>query len=421
MIKFHSIKNKITEHRSILDNFYYLSLTQLFNLIYPLITYPYLVKTLGASVFGLVVFIQALCGYFSMIVIWGFDTTATKEISIFRNNKQKLSEIISSVFIIRFILWCICFIFFIFLINIIPQLNEYKYLCFFTFFISLNELMVPIWYFRGIEKMKYITYITIFIRSIFLITIFLFIHKPDDYLYVPLLNSVGIFCGGVVAIYFVFIKDKNVFIIPSMHILINYMKDAFPIFISDAVVSIKDRFNIIFIGIFLGTTNVAIYDLALKIMNIFMQPISVANHAIFPRISITKNMDFVKKFMFILAVSITILIILIQPFLSSILDFLSNDLEGTLLPTEILLLSPIIMVFSLTIARNCFLIWGFYRYILIGSVYTTIFYLILIGMGYVSNQLNNIYFFALVTVLSFLFELVYRLYICYKKNLLKLY
>lgn len=419
MLKLVKIKKKLCEHRQILENFFFLSLTQLFNLIYPLITYPYLIKTLGASVFGLVIFAQAICVYFSIIINWGFEATGTKKISIYRDNKKKLSQIISSILIIKFCLWILCFLFLVLLISIIPALQENKLLYVFTFLLTMNELLVPIWYFQGTEKMKYITYLTIFIRCVFLIAIFIFIHSPEDYLYVPLLNSIGIFGGGVLALYLMIVKDKNKFQFQPINRIVFYIKDGFSIFISNIVISIKDRFNVLLIGVFLGMTDVAVYDLATKIMSIMMQFVSVANNAIYPKMAKLKDIKLLKKFVAISFLIICFLTVCVIPVLQWILDYLSGGLEGTFLPTLILLIPPIIMSISLPLARNYFLVFGLYTYILRGAAYTSLAYLLLIFLGYILSIIESIYFFIAITVFTFLFELIYRLYICYQCKDLK--
>ena len=63
------IFDKLKQHKKLIENFSYLSVLQILSLITPLITYPYLVKTLGEVMYGTVVFAQAVVTYFNISVL----------------------------------------------------------------------------------------------------------------------------------------------------------------------------------------------------------------------------------------------------------------------------------------------------------------------------------------------------------------
>lgn len=412
------IKTSFLNNKQLVQNFSYLSFIQVFGIAFPLITYPYLLKILGSELYGSLVFSQVVISYFSIIINFGFEASATKEISIYRFNKEKLSEIISSVLIIKFCLWLFSLFLLLFLLYNFDNYFDNKLLYLFSFLITFNDLLFPVWYFQGTEKMKFITIINLFVRCIFLIFIFLFVKNQSDYLLVPLFNGIGAFLGGVVGLIIMLLLDKNKFAFQSYNTIFFYIKDSFDIFLSNIVISIKDKCSVIFIGMFLGMQKVAIFDFGIKIMTVIIQLILVANNAIFPKMAREQNMIFLKKFIKISTFIVLILTLVVQLIIPYVLEFLSLDKSSNVNVIRVLLLAPLVMSVSFPIARNCIIALGYYKYTFRSVIVTTIGYLFLIGLGYMLNILDSVLVFAFITILTYLIELIYRLFICRKYKLL---
>ncbi len=264
-------------------------------MLLPLLVYPYLIRALGKETYGLVVFAQAIIGYLVILVGFGFNISATKEVSIHRDDKNKLSEIVSSVLLIKGGLFLLSMVILSTLVFFIPQAGEYKALFFLTTWMCLYDVIFPVWYFQGIEQMKYITYITLVSRLTFLALIFVLIHIPGDYLFVPIINGIGALLAGITSLVIIFGNHRIKFALQPYGRLRHYFIDSIPIFVSNVSIRVYLSTNKVVIGAFLGMSEVAYYDLAEKIINALKIPQHILGQALFPKINKEKNICFIKK------------------------------------------------------------------------------------------------------------------------------
>jgi len=206
---------------------------------------------------------------------------------------KKLSEIISAVtiiktlFLILSLLLISCYMFY-------TSKMDYS-LYYLSFWICLNEILFPTWFFQGIEEMKYITFINFGIRVLFIGMIFVFIKSPDDYLFFPLLNGIGALLAGIISFSLLYRKYKLQLIRVPLKTLIEYIKSSYHLFISNISIQIYVNANKIIIGHFLGMREVTYYDLAEKITNMGKVPQGMINQVLYPKISLEKNGSFLRK------------------------------------------------------------------------------------------------------------------------------
>ncbi|WP_198597219.1 oligosaccharide flippase family protein, partial [Vibrio splendidus] len=67
--------------KKLIGNFLSLSGVRIISYLFPLISMPYLIITLGPEKFGLIIFAQTICAYFVLFVDYGFSLSATKDIA----------------------------------------------------------------------------------------------------------------------------------------------------------------------------------------------------------------------------------------------------------------------------------------------------------------------------------------------------
>ena len=134
MSRLKNIVKRSKSHKVLIENFSYLAFLQVFLLLYPLITYPYLVDVLGKEIYGIVLTAQMLASYASLFIDFGSNFVCAKHVSINRDNKAKLSEILSNVLFVRLVIFIIFFFNHLYKVNVqrfseVDDIMQF-YLCF---------------------------------------------------------------------------------------------------------------------------------------------------------------------------------------------------------------------------------------------------------------------------------------------------
>jgi O-antigen/teichoic acid export membrane protein len=396
------LKELLIKYKVLVSNFSYLVVLQAVTLLVPIITLPHLFRVLGDATWGVVLFAQSIALYLGILVSFGFSISATKDISIHRDNHSKLSEIVSSVFILKAGLFIISLLIVSILIFTIPFFKDYKLLFFLSMWFCLYEFIFPIWYFQGLEKMKYITFINLGSRCIFLILIFVLIKEESDYLLVPIINGIGSLFSGLMGMIIIFKKDKIKFFIPKISVLAYYFKDSLPIFISN-LSQLYIKMNKIIIGAFIGLDSVAYYDVAEKITNLMKTPISLISQTVFPKIVKDKNLSFIQKILKInLVIQIVLLLIVMAtaPFIVRLIS--GKDIPVAVTSLIILSLTVIPVVINNAFAVQTLLAFGFKKYFARSIIGSGIVYAVFILNMYIFNiwYLYGICFAVLIAELA---------------------
>jgi PST family polysaccharide transporter len=271
--------------RTIIENLASLLGVQLTNYVLQLATLPYLIRVLGISGFGLYTFIFNVVQYFVIVTDYGFNLTATRQISINRNDKRKISEIYSTVMAIKLILF-ICSVFLMMgIVLIIPKFrNDWI-----AYLISLlgvfGNLIFPIWYYQGIEKTKYIAIFNSIARILVTFGIFIFVKKESDINIAVLIQSSGVVLAGIMALIIMLKLWPVSFVIPSRELIIITWKDGWNVFITLLSSTFIYNTNIFILGLLTNNQTVGYYAIAEKIVRVFHSLVSPVSTAIFPYVS----------------------------------------------------------------------------------------------------------------------------------------
>lgn len=401
-----------SKYNIIVKNTSYLSILELLKLAMPFIALPYIIRIVGSENYGLIAFIQTMISYFAIFINWGLDISAVKDVAIAKNDKYVLSEIVSSVLLIKFLLWLISLIVLLLLLLFIPMMRENKLLILFAFLSCLSEVFFPVWYFQGRERMKDITLIRSVSILFYASTLFLVVTKKSDYIYIPLLQSIGLLLSSFISIYVVIKRDGIRFSLYNYYIIKRYFIDSIPFFVSRLSVLLNSGMAKIVCGFFFSMQSVAALDIAQKIASASFIPLQMLNQALYPYFARTKDTILARKglvFMSLLSLAVMIFVFAIAPFAISL--FAGNQLPESIVLLRIMGLYIVAGGISLYLGTPILVAFGYPKPFNMSVIFSSFilfsFYFIL----YLSDSMsiNN---FALVLGISELFIALYRYYYC---------
>ncbi len=340
------IFNSPTKKR-LVENFFSLSFLQISNYLLPLITLPYLVRVLGPEKFGLLAFYQSFIQFFYIITDYGFNFSATRDISIHREDKAKISLIFCTVMIVKTILVLFSLFVVTIIVLTISKFSKEWLVIYLSFGFVIGQALFPRWFFQGVEKMKLLSIMSILAKLFFTVLVFIIIKKPSDYIYVPLLNSLGLILVGIISLIFVKKSFKVKIVKPSLAELKHQIKEGWHLFISTLATSLYTTANSFILGLFTNNTVVGYYSAAEKIIRAIQDLISPIFYTVYPYLSKLVNesrekaLDFIKqilKYVSFFTFIISIIVFIFAEFISRIV--LGNNFNNSIIIIKILTIIP---------------------------------------------------------------------------------
>jgi PST family polysaccharide transporter len=372
---------KLKNHKVLLTNIFSLGTIQLVNYILPLLTVPYLVRILQPDYYGLIAFSTATITYFIMLTDYGFNLSATRQISIHRKNLKKVNEIFSATIFIQAALLLVSFILLSALIFTFEIFSKNWELYYISFGMVIGHFLFPAWLFQGLEKMKYITIINVITKTTLTLLVFIVVKQQKDYLLIPVLTSLSFIISGIFSLVIAKYYFHISFFWPKKIVVLSQLKKGWFIFSSNLSVSLFTTSTTFILGIFTDNQSVGLFAAADKIITAIKGLNAPISQSIYPVISkkIVENkregISFILKFGKIIIFSnllfSVLLFILAKPICTYILG---EGYQESIHLLRIMAFLPLIIVTS-----NLCAIQGLYN---LGKAYLVSKYLIIIGISH---------------------------------------
>lgn len=255
------------------------------NYILPLITLPYLVKTLGPESYGTLGFSLAFVQYFCLITDYGFNLSASRKVAMYSNDKQEISKIFWHVLVCKCALAALSIIVMIIACRVVPFLQEQQSVIFSAYGLVIGNILFPIWLFQGMEQMGFSSLANILSRAISVPLVFIFVSSTEDAWIAALVMSTTAVFGGIISV-LILCRKRWIIIVPiQFDRFLSEYKDGWHLFLSTAAVSLYTTSITVILGFVAGPIAVGYFVAADKLRQAVQGLLAPISQAFYPRIN----------------------------------------------------------------------------------------------------------------------------------------
>ena len=288
-------KKIFINNKKIAENYFFMTLLLVLNSFFGLLIYPYLIRTLGAESYGVYIFVSTVVNYFICFIGFGFDMYGVRLIAENPFSIKKKSNVLSIIFTTKLYLEIVSIILAVLVSFVFPILRTYFWVYIVCFANTLLNIFFPTWYFQGVQKMRVVSYIQLIFKLLSLPFIFIFIKKPDDILLFAIIMTASSLLGALYAFIHLLVFEKlKISLVPIKHTLV-YIKESQYFFYTNFLNMMKIQTINLIIGTRYSMTDLALYDLANRIVSIPLMLITNINSALFPKVVSNFNVPLIKK------------------------------------------------------------------------------------------------------------------------------
>ena len=323
-------------------------------MLFPLITFPYVCRVIEADGIGQINFFQSIISYISLFTCLGIPMYAIREIARDRNDVVQMNRTAMEILLLHSMLTLVGYAIVAILCLTVPQIQVNIPL---FLILSLTIFFTAIgceWFYQGIEDFKYITIRGLIIKTVSVVLLFIFVKSKTDLLYYGCYTVFGVLGGNIFNFFRLrkYIHRENI-IFSELHIK-RHIKPVLKVFSFSVVTSIYLQLNTVLLGFLKNALAVGYFAAATKVMQMLLTMSACLGSVMMPRAShlIAENKEdefnrlIQKSYDFTLAIALPMTIGLIFCAPSLITALCGVKFEHSILPSQII--APIILMVAIS-------------------------------------------------------------------------
>ena len=323
-------------------------------MLFPLITFPYVCRVIEADGIGQINFFQSIISYISLFTCLGIPMYAIREIARDRSDVVQMNRTAMEILLLHSMLTLVGYAIVAILCLTVPQIQVNIPL---FLILSLTIFFTAIgceWFYQGIEDFKYITIRGLIIKTVSVVLLFIFVKSKTDLLYYGCYTVFGVLGGNIFNFFRLrkYIHRENI-IFSELHIK-RHVKPVLKVFSFSVVTSIYLQLNTVLLGFLKNALAVGYFAAATKVMQMLLTMSACLGSVMMPRAShlIAENKEdefnrlIQKSYDFTLAIALPMTIGLIFCAPSLITALCGVKFEHSILPSQII--APIILLVAIS-------------------------------------------------------------------------
>lgn len=323
-------------------------------MLFPLITFPYVCRVIEADGIGQINFFQSIISYISLFTCLGIPMYAIREIARDRSDVVQMNRTAMEILLLHSMLTLVGYAIVAILCLTVPQIQVNIPL---FLILSLTIFFTAIgceWFYQGIEDFKYITIRGLIIKTVSVVLLFIFVKSKTDLLYYGCYTVFGVLGGNIFNFFRLrkYIHRENI-IFSELHIK-RHIKPVLKVFSFSVVTSIYLQLNTVLLGFLKNALAVGYFAAATKVMQMLLTMSACLGSVMMPRAShlIAENKEdefnrlIQKSYDFTLAIALPMTIGLIFCAPSLITALCGVKFEHSILPSQII--APIILMVAIS-------------------------------------------------------------------------